>query len=122
MSYNKLKEETQELKQTLARRTNMGNWFWLTLVCHLASRPFVEDKGCQFGVPSWPPPKQVACQTVNAGGVGRGNAMGRLQTAGGSHSGMEEFLAYFQSVLKEAMELSVEVLSGRKRRLISQYP
>lgn len=43
MNYNKLKEEAQELKQTLARRTNMGNWFWLVAICHIASRPFTDD-------------------------------------------------------------------------------
>ena len=69
MSYNKLKEEAQELRQTLTRRTNMGHWFWLVAICYIGSRPFTDEVGTQYGTPSWPPPRTRAVQTVNAGGA-----------------------------------------------------
>jgi len=104
----KLKGEMNDLQIVLTRRTGLGNWYWLLAMCYMCNKPDVSHVGAQIGTPAFPAPKEVAVQTAGAGGLGRGGNTGRLLPGSGFYSGLGEFQAYFQLLLKQALDVSVE--------------
>lgn len=108
--YASLKKEKDDLNLKFGRCRAQGRWYWLLAMCYMGNKPSEADVCIQYGTFLGSKPKDAGSQTAGSSGVGVRAGGGRVVPGGGYYAAVAEFQGFWQQILKEALEVSVECM------------